>query len=328
MEQPTSDPFSSASDRAAIRRAAANWLARQHSGNWRASDAVELASWLAERAEHAKAFQDASATWEAMAALEPLEFRPRVAALRHTGRRAWRGVWSGVLAGGIAAMLVAAAGLHWWRGDEQILVSARGEQRAITLADGSLLRLNADTRVSVRIGGGMRAARLDRGEAAFDIAADQRPFTLEAGGGVIRDIGTRFNVQVGVDEVVVSVSEGRVGVSTDLVANIEIGAGERARYDAGGRVGPVTAADIEAVEAWQSGQIVFRDLPLRQALAQLQRYHAIEFELADAGLENLRVSGRFGIGDPGLFLDTLQAAFPVRAEVLTARHIRLFTARR
>ena len=323
MEQPNSNPHPSAPGDPAARRTAAHWLARRHSGDWQASDAAALERWLAERAEHATAYQDACTAWEAMSALEPLALPRHVAARRPPLRRAWRGVWSGVLAGGVAAMLVAAAGLHWWRGDELVVLSAHGEQRAITLADGSLLRLNADSRAVVRIGGGMRAVLLERGEAAFNIAADRRPFEVEAGGGLIRDIGTRFNVHVGVNEVVVSVSEGRVGVSTALASEVEIGAGESARYDAAGRIGPVGVADIEAVEAWQSGQIVFRDLPLRQALAQLQRYHAIEFELADASVAQLRVSGRFGIGNPQLFLATLQAAFPVRAEVLSARHVRL-----
>src|SRR5690606_21916567 len=61
----------------------------------------------------------------------------------------------------------------------------------------------------------IRVLNLESGEALFTVAKDSdRPFVVMAGEAVIVAVGTQFNIQRKLSDVVVSVVEGVVGVST------------------------------------------------------------------------------------------------------------------
>ena len=71
-----------------------------------------------------------------------------------------------------------------------------GEQKNITLADGSKLHLNTDSIVTVDFTENARNIVLLRGEAHFDVAHDtSRPFTVTAGNNTVTAVGTAFNMQ-------------------------------------------------------------------------------------------------------------------------------------
>jgi FecR protein. len=101
-----------------------------------------------------------------------------------------------------AASLLFAVGLGikegWPLVDGRVLQTAKGELRQITLADGSLIELNSDTELAVHYSWLGRSLELVRGEALFSVAPGKwRPFEVSAGGGKLRDIGTRFDVAIG-----------------------------------------------------------------------------------------------------------------------------------
>ncbi|WP_251282007.1 FecR family protein, partial [Enterobacter hormaechei] len=84
--------------------------------------------------------------------------------------------------------------------------------RVVQLEDGSTAVLDAGTALAVAFDGQQRHLRLLRGQAWFQVAHEQRPFQVEAGGGQIRDIGTAFSVSMQDTTVVTQVSEGVVDV--------------------------------------------------------------------------------------------------------------------
>src|SRR3546814_14384292 len=65
--------------------------------------------------------------------------------------------------------------------------TGHGAIRRFTLADGSLVTLDTDSRVAVVIDRSKRHALLLRGRARSVVAADPRPFPIQAGNG---DVGT------------------------------------------------------------------------------------------------------------------------------------------
>ena len=132
---------------------------------------------------------------------------------------------------GIAVGLTAAAGVLAWRfGDtETRFATAIGEHRAMTLADGSLMRLNTDTAVTVDLTRGSRSIRLLRGEASFDVAHDtMRPFVVAAGDTRVRAVGTAFTIRLRPDLTEVTVTEGIVGVRDGDRAERQVTAGNAA----------------------------------------------------------------------------------------------------
>src|SRR6202020_2602328 len=88
-----------------------------------------------------------------------------------------------------------------------------GENRRVTLADGSVISLGGNTRIEVALSEKVRAIELTRGEALFKVAKDSaRPFKVRAGDATIIAVGTEFNVERDSDRDVVSVTEGQVVV--------------------------------------------------------------------------------------------------------------------
>lgn len=62
--------------------------------------------------------------------------------------------------------------------------TAIGQQRAVTLADGSVAHMNTASAFSVDFSGPRREIRLQAGEVIFDVAKDaDHPFIVSANGG-------------------------------------------------------------------------------------------------------------------------------------------------
>ena len=90
--------------------------------------------------------------------------------------------------------------------------TAKGENRTVLLDDGSVVYLNTRTTLSWQFDEDIRRVDLVEGEALFDVTPEvYRPFVVHAGAGVVRVLGTRFNVhRKNGSDVVVTVLEGRV----------------------------------------------------------------------------------------------------------------------
>ncbi len=93
--------------------------------------------------------------------------------------------------------------------------TAIGEQRTITLSDGSTLVLNAKSRVRTRLSEQRRDIDLLEGQAIFRVAHDTlRPFIVHAGNTNITAVGTRFDVYRKETGTIVTVLEGKVAVES------------------------------------------------------------------------------------------------------------------
>src|SRR6202042_1912925 len=114
------------------------------------------------------------------------------------------------------------AGAAWLqKGNEiQTLATAVGQQRNVTLADGSIVTLNTNTILETDLSRSVRQIYLRKGEAHFQVAHDRsRPFLVHAGDAVVRAVGTEFEVRLREDKhVEVLVNEGRVEVQAAPIA--------------------------------------------------------------------------------------------------------------
>ena len=92
-------------------------------------------------------------------------------------------------------------------------MTATAEQRRVQLADGTVVLLAPESAIDVAYGEGARRVRLLKGRAYFEVAADRRPFAVQAREVEARDIGTAFDVGLDARGVDVAVREGIVDVS-------------------------------------------------------------------------------------------------------------------
>src|SRR5690606_36591729 len=187
--------------------------------------------------------------------------------------------------------------------------SAVGQRSRIDLPDGSSLELNTDTVIDVKFTLERREFRLVRGEALFDVAHDvSRPFIVNSEDERVIALGTVFSVLKVGSEFIVSLFEGEVQV--ERLAHFRPGAKplRSTRLDAGQQLiadtmhgFQISPVDTEAALGWRNGRLVFDGDPLREVVAELNRYSVRKLVLGDPELGSLRVSGTFRTGSAEAF---------------------------
>lgn len=282
--------------------------------------------WLYADVRHIDAYAQAEAlwrrTWPAAALLadeEADQLRQYLAPRPVPSRRRTR--WSAALA--MAASLVLMVWVGGWHPLDRLqdlgadYVSAPGEVRTLTLADGSRVVLDADSALSVDYRADERHVVLHRGGAYFQVTHGEPPFVVEAAGGEARVLGTRFGVRLQLGGARVTVEQGRVGVRARADAPQQLlTANQQVRY-LDGRGGEVYPVDAEAQLAWRQGRLTFYKTPLADVLDELGRYYPGRILLLDTDLAGQRVSGSFPNNDPRAVVDALGAVLGFqRHEVL------------
>jgi transmembrane sensor len=303
------------------REAATAWLVRVQSDAATADDWNALTAWLEAKPANADAFAtveavsveiDASAE-AILAALGPrsaeiLPFSRRSRAAP-AGRRpmqpgvARRPAWRrGAIAAAVVGLAAAVgfASLKASEGPLQTYSTRPGETRSITLADGSRIRLDAASTMSVRLGLFSRRVQLGDAEATFDVAKDaRRPFEIAVGDQRVRVIGTEFNIRNYDGLTDIAVRRGIVAVYHDGQAGeplARLTKGVELTHVVGSDRFATRQVDPDAAFAWTQGRLICDDLPLSQIVGYLNRRYATPIRLAP-GLGERRFSGVLELGD-------------------------------
>ncbi len=173
---------------------------------------------------------------------------------------------------------------------EVIKQTAFGQKQIIRLPDGSIVHLNAGSKLAYTepFQGNKRKVTLI-GEAFFEVARDeQRPFVIHSGVVSTKVLGTSFNVRAYPDEheIVVSVETGKVGVNLEEKdENVEINPTEQATYLDGQDSFSVSTFDRQEILGWKDGIIQFKDMPLSKVIAKLERIYGVEFYINNPDLK-------------------------------------------
>lgn len=207
------------------------------------------------------------------------------------------------------------------------LTTRKGEQRSITLPDGTLITLNTDSAVDVNFTDTKRRLRLYRGEimvvTAKDSFATPRPFVIETRAGQIFPIGTRFSVRQ-LDEkhyqTQVSVFEGAVEVHSQAGIVRQIKVGEQTSFS------PTTFNLLMPVEAqssaWAQGKLIVERQTLGDFINELSRYrHGVL--RCDPSVADLVVSGVYLLDNTDAILHSLQQGLPIQIRSFTRYWITL-----
>lgn len=227
--------------------------------------------------------------------------------------------WSGrgwPIAAAVAGIVVATALLlSAVRG--QVMETDRGERREVVLADGSVVQIDPESRLRVRFEEHSRRVLLDSGRALFRVARNpDRPFLVEADATIVRAVGTAFGVERRGQGVVVTVAEGKVAIERTDVAPVQalLTANEQVTVSAGGSATPVRKVDSARALAWAEGRLNFEKTPIREVVAQFNRYNSIQLHVEDDELARRPISGVFNAANPQAFIEFLQATTSVQIE--------------
>ncbi|MEN7531669.1 FecR domain-containing protein [Cupriavidus sp. DL-D2] len=310
---------------------AAHWMAVLQSGEASADDEAACARWREADPSHELAWQRMSGMGEQLRSglrhVPPAMARQTLGSVKNQAsrRQAMKAL------AGLGALTLTGAGA-WVVADPlpfgQMMAdhaTRAGEQRTVTLADGTRVTLNTATAIDVRFSATQRQLVLREGEIEIVTAPDPRgrPFEVATRLGRIAPLGTRFTVrdvnqdagQSHDNPVLVAVTEGAVAISPKLGGTtLRLPAGQQTRFTATA-VEPPAAFD-PANAAWLDDMIVASDMPLPRFIAELGRYRRGILR-CDPALSDLTVSGAFPLQDTDAVLALLQEALPVRTRSVT-----------
>jgi len=318
--------------------AAAEWFVRLQASDVSVEDTLAWQSWLKESPHHARAFARMEEVAQAVRSVQPpgAVAAARLAADRYDGSiplKDWRepGVarwpWVILAVAAVCAGVVFSVVL-WKTAAPNTFSTAIGENRLVTLDDGSTVSLSGDTRIAVVISENERTVDLTRGEALFKVAKDPaRPFKVRAGDATVVAIGTAFDVQRDSDRAIVSVTEGRVLVEPAAnflpvsllqefkpnLRTVRLDAGQQTTAGRAGISEPSQVEDPAAATSWQSGRLAFHLQPLRYVLEDVNRYASKPIVLEGAGLGELVITGTVEPENIKGWVGSLQRVFDLEA---------------
>lgn len=240
--------------------------------------------------------------------------------LKPLPRWAWISSAGMALAATVALAIFAPGLLPQWL-HPNVYTTAVGEQRAIQLVDGSVISINAQSRLRVSYSERAREVFLQSGQALFIVAKDQaRPFRVHVGNSVVQAVGTKFDVRRRSDRVSVAVVEGVVQITTDISQTLEnaklaeiaratrVSAGESVNVVEAGLVTPPKAINVADVSAWQQRRLVFADNTLAEITEEFARYNRTpHLRVEGEALRARRFSGVFDADSPDALLTYLAA---------------------
>jgi transmembrane sensor len=256
------------------------------------------------------------------------------------------------IAASIAAVALIGTAIWYENFRMPIYATTFGEQRSITLTDGSVIDINSHSKIRVRYSAQERAVDLLEGQALFHVAKNPtRPFLVSSATTQVRAVGTEFDVYQKQGGTVVSVVEGRVAVllrsdaaggeTTDLpqvTADHPDQSGAREPGSrgnspiflaAGEQVLVTTTAmqkanhpNIAIATSWTQRQLAFDSASLSEVAEEFNRYNERQLIIEDPTLYDFHISGVFSSSDPASLVRFLRERPGVRVTE-TASEIRV-----
>ncbi|MDF0729286.1 DUF4880 domain-containing protein [Pseudomonas entomophila] len=291
----------------ALVEAAAQWMARLHSGQVSEAEAKAFQQWHDSHPRHAQVFQRMShgLGQAKRPGLQGLSDTQVIDALRAPHSR--RAFLKGSL-GALAAVGIVGVGLKvidaqvWAPGD---LLTLTGQRRTFELEGGNRLTLNAQTRVSP----GRQALYLHQGAVQLEcvgapvvLATSQAQVETGQGGRLLLE-------RRGEGEARLTVLASQARLRGEAGDGVLVKAGQQAwikppQAPSVGRADP-------AATAWLSGLLQAHERPLGEVLEALRAYHHGVLRVSPAAAR-LRVSGVFTLDDSARALRLIAATLPVR----------------
>ena len=305
-----------------VAQRAVEWLVELQSGEAGAHTRAAWQQWRDAHPDHERAWrhiETMNARWRSLAS--PLASATAHAAIAPAGspqrRQTVKTLAVVLFAGGAAWLGEQHAPWRAWIADESTAV---GQRRRLQLADGTAVTLNTASAVSIDYSAEARRLQLAAGEIFIataqrgDAAQRARPFLVETRHGILRALGTRFNVRLLETGCRVAVFEGAVEVSVTGASPLVLPAGQALEFSRRGISSPQPANDSE--NAWTDGMLIASGMCLQDFAAELARYRRGVLS-CDPAIAELRISGSYPLGDTDRVLQAVSAALPVKVHYFT-----------
>jgi transmembrane sensor len=149
----------------------------------------------------------------------------------------------------------------------------KGERKTITLPDRSVVILNAETRLTYDPASWEAERSIElKGEAYFEVKKNGLPFTVTSADLIVKVLGTTFNIKSrnNITTVVCATGKVSVGSKNDRKNSVVLHNGYGVTAN-GANLNPAYAVSPNDEISWVSGDLYFRDAPLKEVFAELER---------------------------------------------------------
>lgn len=308
----------------AIEDRALDWLIRRNGEDWNDEGRVELDAWLDESMAHKAAYWRAEHLWNQADRVGSLGIDTHAQLDKLNRSHRW---WLGAVAASIVAM-VGIGGVAF--GPSMVGKSASnseqarfdtpvGGRRVVPLTDGSKIQMNTQTILRTAVNERRREVWLDSGEAFFEVAhREGEPFVVHAGRQSITVLGTKFSVRRDKDRVTVNVLEGRVRVNDgegQMAHAAIITAGDTSiSRGASTLIAAKSEERVEKALAWRDGMLIFDQTPLRDVVAEFNRYNRTHLVVTDTAAGQIPIGGSFQASSLDSFARLLRDAYGLKIE--------------
>lgn len=207
------------------------------------------------------------------------------------------------------------------------LITPRGGEYTIMLADGTKVWVNAATeiRYPVKFAGAERRVHLE-GEAYFEVAKDaDKPFIVEIYGMEVKVYGTKFNVNSRkMNQMHTTLVEGAVSVKPEGKPEVMLEPNQQAVFDKVSGQVAIRDVDVMPYVAWQSGNYYFEKKRLGEILDELSLWYDINVFFVNDEVRGESFSGylpRYGEIEKllGLIEKTSHVHFEIKGKVVVVR---------
>ena len=199
----------------------------------------------------------------------------------------------------------------------KIISTARNERINVSLPDGSLINLNANSTIEYPESFSKKNRDVNlKGEAFFSVAKDAlHPFVIKTGNAKVTVLGTKFDVCSRGDQTKVFVKEGKVQLANDKSA-------ARSVKLLSGQMGMIIKDESPIAEnagfnylpGWINGKLEFNRTMLGAIFNELERYYHIKIKTDGTALNDLTLTGTFQSSDADSVLTMICLAADLKFE--------------
>ncbi len=198
--------------------------------------------------------------------------------------------------------------------------SPYNETREVILADGSVITLNADSRLELSQSFNEAERRVMlKGEAFFEVSRNPDvPFIIEIDEAEVKVLGTSFNVKAykNSDRIEVTVAEGKVSIydRSETHNKVEAVGGEKAEFVRNKRVIRKTLNEDVNYNAWKTRVLVFDNDPMQNVVSTISDVYHTPILLSGDDLEDCPVTVKFINKDIKTVLNVLESTLDITIE--------------
>lgn len=174
----------------------------------------------------------------------------------------------------------------------------KGEKAVIPLADGSIVYLNADSKLTYpRYFDSITREVILEGEAYFVIEKNmQKPFRVAVENVVTEVVGTEFNIRNRKPgEIDVAVIKGKVRTFNSTIENviIDIDRGQMVKFNKKSGFEKLSKIDISEILAWRQNKLAFNRTPLADVLQEIELNFDIRTKIINTNIIDKTLTGVF-----------------------------------